>query len=77
MAVGLASGDVSAGAIGTVSYTDGANVWGFGHQLDAAGRRSLLLEDAYVYTVVDNPLGIADVAASYKLAAPGHHVGER
>jgi hypothetical protein len=75
LAVGLASGDVSAGAIGTVAYTDGANVWGFGHQLDAAGRRSLLLQDAYVYTVVDNPLGIADVASSYKLAAPGHDLG--
>ena len=75
MAVGLASGDVSAGAIGTVAYIDGPNVWGFGHQLDAAGRRSLLLEDAYVYAIVDNPLGIPDVASSYKLAAPGHAVG--
>ena len=75
VAVDLASGDVSAGAIGTVTYTDGPDVWAFGHSLDNAGRRSLLLQDAYVYTVVDNPLGIADVAASYKLAAPGHDLG--
>jgi hypothetical protein len=75
VAVDLASGDVSAGAIGTVTYTDGPNVWAFGHPLDNAGRRSLLLQDAYVYTVVDNPLGIAGVAESYKLAAPGHDLG--
>jgi hypothetical protein len=75
VAVGLASGDVTAGAIGTVSYTDGNRVWAFGHPLDSAGRRSLLLEDAYVYDVINNPLGLSEAATTYKLAAPGHDLG--
>src|SRR3954452_8801119 len=48
LSVGLASGDVSAGAIGTVTYVDGDKVWGFGHPLDAVGPRALFLQDAYV-----------------------------
>ncbi|HEY8584635.1 MAG TPA: SpoIVB peptidase S55 domain-containing protein, partial [Capillimicrobium sp.] len=47
MAVGLSSGDVALGGVGTVSYVDGDKVWGFGHPFEAAGRRSLLLQDAY------------------------------
>ena len=45
-------------------------MYAFGHELDGAGRRSLLLQDAYVYSVIGNPNGL-----SYKLAAPGHTVG--
>lgn len=74
MAVGLATGDVALSAVGTVSYVDGDRVWAFGHALDGAGRRSLLLQDSFVYTVVDNPLGV-EGAVSYKLAAPGHTLG--
>src|SRR3954471_15750426 len=74
LAVGLASGDLTAGAVGTVTYVDGDKVWGFGHPFDAVGRRALLLKDAYVYTVIGNPVGVAD-AVSQKLAAPGHDLG--
>jgi hypothetical protein len=74
MAVSLASGDVSSGAIGTVSYVDGDRVWGFGHPLDDAGRRSLFLQDAYVYAVINNPIGSPDLQ-TYKYASPGHDVG--
>jgi hypothetical protein len=74
LAVTLSSGAVSAGAIGTVTYRDGTTVYGFGHGLDAAGRRALQLADAYVFTVVGNPLDTPD-ATSYKLAAPGHPLG--
>jgi hypothetical protein len=74
VAVGLASGDVEAGAVGTVTYVDGADVYAFGPPLDGAGRRSLLLQDAYVYTVVGNPLD-TEQETSYKLAAPGHALG--
>ncbi|MDX6726700.1 MAG: hypothetical protein QOK49_1505 [Baekduia sp.] len=74
VAVGLASGDVAAGAVGTVTYVDGDAVWAFGHPLDGAGARSLLLQDAYVYTVVNNPLDTEQVT-SYKLATPGHDLG--
>jgi hypothetical protein len=74
MAAGLASGDLTAGSVGTVAYVDGDRVWGFGHPLDGAGRRSLFLQDAYVYAVVNNPVGV-EGAGTYKLAAPGHDVG--
>ena len=75
-AAGLASGNLGLSAVGTVAYTDGDRVWGFGHPLDGAGRRSLLIQDAYVYTVVGNPLGLDESGgASYKLASPGHDLG--
>jgi len=67
------SGDVPMGAVGTVTYVDGPTVYAFGHELDGAGRRSLLLQDAYVYYVVNNP--DPTTAPSYKLAFPGHTEG--
>ena len=73
--IGYASGDLTIGAVGTVAYVDGANVWSFGHELDAVGRRRLLLQDSYVYRVINNPLGIGELASTYKLAAPSHTVG--
>jgi len=74
VAVGLAGGDVAISAIGAVAYRDGNAVWAFGHPLEAVGPRALLLQDAYVYTVVNNPLGI-EGASTFKLAVPGHTVG--
>lgn len=74
-AVGYASGDITAGALGTVAYTDADRVWGFGHPLDGVGARSLLLQDAYVFHVVNNPLALADLPGTYKYAAAGHDVG--
>ena len=73
--VGYASGDIAASAIGTVTYVDGDRVWGFGHPLDGVGARSLLLQDAYVFRVINNPLALGDVAGTYKYAATGHDVG--
>jgi hypothetical protein len=67
------SGDVPMGAVGTVTYVDGSTVYAFGHELDGAGRRSLLLQDAYVYYVVNNPDPTEQ--PSYKLASPGHTEG--
>jgi len=74
MAVALSTGAVAAGAIGTVTYRDGNVVYGFGHPLEGAGRRSLPLQDAYVFAVIDNPVDAGNTT-SYKLAAPGHTVG--
>ena len=74
VALGISSGDLPVSGIGTVSYRDGATVWAFGHELDGAGRRSLLLQDAYVFTVVNQPLGTEE-ASSFKLAAAGHDLG--
>jgi len=72
--VGYSSGDLSTGAIGTVTYVDGDRMWGFGHPLDSVGRRDLFLQGAYVYDVVNNPLGISDVT-TYKFAAPTENIG--
>ena len=74
-AVGYASGDIAASAIGTVTYTDADGVWGFGHPLDGVGARALLLQDAYVFRVVNNPVAIGESAGTYKYAAAGHDLG--
>ena len=74
VSVGLTGGDVVLNALGTVAYADGPNVWIFGHELDGAGRRSLFLQDAWIHTVVNNPIAAQDVA-SYKLGSPGNDLG--
>lgn len=74
VATGISSGDVALAAVGTVTYRKGDRLWAFGHPLEGYGRRSLPLLDAYVYTVVDNPLGLFE-ASTYKLAVPGRPVG--
>jgi hypothetical protein len=74
LAAGYSTGDVAVGAIGVVTYTDGDAIYGFGHPFDSVGKRALLMEDAFVYTVIGNPLDTQD-STSYKLAAPGHALG--
>jgi hypothetical protein len=71
--VSYSLGAISLGAVGTVSYRNGPYVYAFGHELDGAGRRSLFLQDAYVYGVIDDPSPAGD--GSYKLAAPGNVEG--
>ena len=75
MSVGYSSGDVAVGAVGTVAYVDGDRVWGFGHPFENSGLRALLLQDAYVYTVISNPNAGDDTGSTYKLAAVGHDLG--
>ncbi len=72
VAVGYSEGAIPLGAVGTVTYRDGSTVYAFGHELDGAGARSLLLQDAYVYDVIDNP---DPTNPSTKLASPGHTEG--
>jgi hypothetical protein len=75
VAASISSGDISLGAIGTVAYRDGDQVFAFGHPLDGLGRRSLFMQDAYVFAVINNPLGVPDLGAmTYKLTSPGGHV---
>ena len=70
----LSTGDISVGAVGTVAYRDGDQVFAFGHSLDALGRRSLFMQDAYVFGVINNPIGVPDLGAStYKLTSSGGH----
>lgn len=74
MAVGFSSGDIALSGVGTVTYADRGRIWGFGHAFEGVGRRSLLLQDAYVSDVISNPVG-AEGLISYKLAAPVHDLG--
>jgi hypothetical protein len=62
------------GAVGTVTYTDAGRVWAFGHPFEAAGGRSLLLQDAYVFKVINDP-NASLTGGSYKLAIGGHDLG--
>jgi hypothetical protein len=74
VAASISTGDVSIGGVGTVAYRDGTSVYAFGHELEALGRRSLFLQDAYVFSVIGNPLGVPDLgAATYKLTSSGGH----
>jgi hypothetical protein len=75
MSVGYSTGDLSVGSIGTVAYVDGDRVWGFGHPFENSGLRSLLLQDAYVYRIIDNPSAGGDQGTTYKLAGVGHPIG--
>ena len=75
MSAGYSTGDLSVGAVGTVAYVDGDRVWGFGHPFENGGGRSLLLQDAYVYRVINNPNSGGDQGSTYKLAAVGHPLG--
>jgi hypothetical protein len=71
----ISTGDLALGAIGTVTYRDGADIWAFGHPFEGLGRRALFLQDSYVYTVIQNPLGIQDFGAiTYKLASADGYV---
>jgi hypothetical protein len=74
----ISSGDVSVGAVGTVAYRDGDQVFAFGHALDALGRRALFMQDSYVFGVIGNPVGIPELGAvTYKLASSrGHPLGQ-
>ena len=75
VAVGYSNGDVRTSSVGTVAYVDGDRVWIFGHELEGNGRRALLLQDAYIFRIINNPLSLGALAATYKLGASGHDLG--
>jgi len=74
VSIGYSNGDLRLGAVGTVAYTDAGRVWSFGHSFDAAGARNLLLQDAYIFHVVNDP-NASLTGGSYKLGVAGHDVG--
>ncbi len=75
VAASISTGDISLGGVGTVAYRDGDQVFAFGHALDGLGRRSLFMQDAYVFGVIGNPVAIPDLGAmTYKLTSSGGHV---
>jgi hypothetical protein len=74
VAASLSTGDIAFGSVGTVAYRDGDRVYAFGHALDGLGRRSLFMQDAYVFAVIGNPVGVPDLGAmTYKLTSSGGH----
>lgn len=67
--VGYSTGQVALGALGTAAYTDGPKVWMFGHPFEASGRRALYLQTARVSSIINNPIGAAELS-TYKLGEP-------
>jgi hypothetical protein len=72
----LSSGRIGISAIGTVAYRDADRIWAFGHPLDNAGPRSLMLEGAFVHAVIGNPNPSGEGLGTYKLASPGTLAGQ-
>ena len=76
VAASLSSGGIGLNAIGTVAYRDDAGrIWAFGHPLDSAGERSLLMQGAFVHRVIGNPNPPGFNLGTYKLASPGDLAG--
>jgi hypothetical protein len=70
----ISAGDVSVSAVGTVAYRDADQIYAFAHALDGIGRRALFLQDAYVFGVIGNPVGVPEFGAiTYKLTSSGGH----
>jgi hypothetical protein len=69
VAIQLVEGDMSVGAVGTVTYVDGNRVLAFGHPVYNLGTVDYAMTKAKVITVVPN------LSTSFKLAAPDALVG--
>ncbi|MDT8903775.1 SpoIVB peptidase S55 domain-containing protein [Anaeroselena agilis] len=67
--VQLVRGDVSLGAMGTVTYTDGNKILAFGHPFLKKGNTGYFLTNAYVFTTVKG------LENSFKVGAIGPAVG--
>ena len=75
LSAAISTGDLGLGAVGTVTYRDGDDIWAFGHPFEGLGQRALFLTDAYIYTVIQNPVGVPDFGAiTYKLASSDGHL---
>ncbi|KXK00932.1 MAG: SpoIVB peptidase S55 [Acidobacteria bacterium OLB17] len=67
--VGLARGDLSVSAAGTVTLRDGEKIYAFGHPYFSLGSIELPMSESHVVTVVPN------LNNSFKLAVPDSAVG--
>ena len=67
--VQLIRGDVSLGAIGTVTYVDGDRVLAFGHPFLKRGQADFLMTNAYIFTT------IRGLETSFKLGTTGEAIG--
>ncbi|MCF7890632.1 hypothetical protein K9M78_05370 [Candidatus Bipolaricaulota bacterium] len=65
--VALTRGDLSIGALGTVTYRDDDGILGFGHRFMLSGNTNYLLTKAHVFDTVDSyqaPFKLGSVASS-------------
>jgi hypothetical protein len=69
VAVEIIRGDLSASAIGTVTYRDGNDILAFGHPIIQIGNTDLPMATAEVHTI------LASQATSTKMASPGKIIG--
>ncbi len=69
IAVEIIRGDLSASAIGTVTYRDGNNILAFGHPVIQIGSTDLPMAMAQVHTI------LASQSGSVKMASPGEIIG--
>ena len=67
--VQLVRGDVSLGALGTVTYVDGDRVLAFGHPFLKRGQTNFLMTNAYIFTT------IRGLESSFKLGATSEAIG--
>ena len=67
--VQLVRGDVSLGALGTVTYVDGNKLLAFGHPFLKRGQTGFLMTNAYIFTT------IRGIESSFKLGATGEVIG--
>ncbi|HWR30552.1 MAG TPA: SpoIVB peptidase S55 domain-containing protein, partial [Negativicutes bacterium] len=67
--VQLVRGDVSLGALGTVTYVDGDKVLAFGHPFLKRGQTGFLMTNAYVFTT------IRGIESSFKVGSTGEVIG--
>lgn len=65
----LVRGDVSLGAIGTVTWVEDNRIWAFGHPFLRRGLSDYFLSNAWVYTTVPS------ISSPFKLGAPGELLG--
>jgi hypothetical protein len=70
VAVEIIRGDLSASAIGTVTYRDGNDILAFGHPIIQIGNTDLPMATAEVHTI------LASQASSTKMASPGKIIGK-
>jgi len=69
VAVEIIRGDLSASAIGTVTYREGNNILAFGHPIIQIGNTDLPMAMAQVHTI------LASQSGSVKMASPGEIIG--
>ncbi len=65
----LIRGDVSLGALGTVTWVDGNRIWAFGHPFLRRGASDYFLSNAWVYATIPS------ISSPFKVGAPGELLG--